>query len=234
MVEYCRKPTRGATMKKLLKNAMILLSLGAICSCGNTGGKTETAQAKYYEIHAENTAYYRISAYDSVKSGDETRLSVTKKYDCFTVSAVKYNGNTCSYDESTKEYYFTMPSEDVEITVDVIWIDTTEDSFMSWDTDNVSTITDKTETLFHYSVNLSMTTWAEFTYFSTNEGVLPTEAIEHDYTYRNTSNIINGGYLTIDDTKLTNGETKIAIFFESKNEVGSRAAIVVPVTVNIA
>lgn len=218
-------------MKKS-KIFMLMLSIGLLFSCETTGdqSKSSSVDNTRYKINYEDSKYYSISSYDSSKSGEVVTLSVQSKYDACTIANVYYNGNICTHTEGN-DYSFTMPSLDVDITVDVTWTTVDTDSFLSWDNDNAIVIKD--ETLFHYTADLNYTTLAEVTYFTTDESIIPSTSITHNYSYVSKSNVINGGYITVSKDNLKNGTTQLVIIFDAQNGSPKKACISIPLIVTL-
>lgn len=101
----------------------------------NPGNEKQT-----YEIAVQESDLYSIDVPDSAKEGDEVTVSVTLKENAeVEIVSVKYNEEACEFvseEGLTSTYSFTMPSEDVSISVE-----TAATVFaISWEDNDIYTI----------------------------------------------------------------------------------------------
>ena len=90
---------------------------------------------------------------------------------------------------------------------------------------------DAIATVVYQLSSLSGVTEAKFSIATSNPKVLPLSAITHEYTNVSTSNVINGGALTIDLTKVQEGESYLRLDFKGLNGNSASGYLVKKITV---
>lgn len=70
-------------------------------------------------------------------AGTEAYVIIEPEYAAVSIEKVFFNGQECT-ESSTEEnkYTFTMPAENVEITVNLKWKDVSTDNFLTWNNEN--------------------------------------------------------------------------------------------------
>ena len=168
---------------------------------GGNGGNTDTKS--YTVTKTESDLYDYGWSTTTATAGTAAYVEVTPEYEAVSIAAVYYNGQACTKDaENEERYNFTMPAEDVTITVDVAFTDRAEDdNFLAWDTANETTVLTGTGT-----AELAFTTDWNYTsilkkevLLSSDPSVIPNEALSIDYS--TSGSLIEGGTIKIDHSK---------------------------------
>lgn len=223
-------------MKKSQLGFLVLtLSMGLLSACSlGAESKGSSSSKVLFNISHEESTYFTIRGDSYAYAGDEVELTVTCNYSASSVAGVYYGDNACTYNEDNSKYVFTMPNHDVDVTVKLNWTDTSSDSFLSWKEGNITTLpqADPFDAYITYVADLSLTTDAEVTLLSTDESVIKSSALTNNFKYRDKSNIINGGYIQIDQSEISNGTTHIILTFKNKNGTSGKATIVTTLTVS--
>ena len=235
-------------MKKLplLIAFVLILSLGVIAFAG-CGDEPETQpDTTIYNVTSEESPYYDVNGTYRATAGTTAEISIDLEFpDACTIANVQFNGQDCTKVDDTN-YTFTMPAQNVEITVTLNWIDTPSDSYLSWADDVVTSLVsaknddnyyhnfDMGEIEYTYSGNYQ--TDADITILSTNQNVIPNEAIVNEFLLDNQlpgnsngSNEIVGGTLEIDRSLINAGTTQIIFTFQ--RSFTTSYAIVITITV---
>lgn len=212
---------------------LVALLLPVFASCGETN---EPPKDPTYKITATSTADYAITASaTSAKAGDNIDVTVSVLNDDKYLTKVLYNGKNCYF--SNGKYSFDMPSEDVTITAELAtYNEVLKDGIASFDLGNITSLKkteyeDFAELEVDLKTNYMTNCITEFT--SSNQKVIPDNAISFRARYQSTSNIIIGGYVQIDTSKISNGTTWLTMKFKNGNVSGAsnRGELVVKITV---
>ena len=124
--------------------ALLALSVSAAfvaCGDGETpggdGGNGENTDTKSYTVTKTESDLYDYGwSTTTATAGTAAYVEVTPEYEAVSIAAVYYNGQACTKDaENEERYNFTMPAEDVTITVETDLIPNTEDNFVKWSED---------------------------------------------------------------------------------------------------
>lgn len=198
---------------------------------GGNGGNTDTKS--YTVTKTESDLYDYGWSTTTATAGTAAYVEVTPEYEAVSIAAVYYNGQACTKDaENEERYNFTMPAEDVTITVDVAFTDRAEDdNFLAWDTANETTVLTGTGT-----AELAFTTdWNHTSLLkkevllSSDPSVIPNEALSIDYS--TSGSLIEGGTIKIDRSKIHPGTAQIVLALQSSNVTTYDGCIVCTVTV---
>ncbi len=229
-------------MKKLFKwFAMCLVVIPALftfAACtdpdkggdgGNDGGSGGggSGSATSYTITYTNGAGYTLSGVTTAKAGDKVTVTVNvTEYDV-QVTSVKYNNSACSKADDGK-YSFTMPSQNVTVSATSEKITAIEeDRPVSWQQEGALQIAKTTgNAQIKYDVTNTLCTDADVTVTSTNQTVIPSNAITQSNTTVYMSSQINGGIITIDLTKVSVGKTFIILDFDNNTSTSSDGTII--------
>ena len=223
--------------------ALLALSVSAAfvaCGDGETpggdGGNGGNTDPKSYTVTKTESDLYDYGwSTTTATAGTAAYVEVTPEYEAVSIAAVYYNGQACTKDaENEERYNFTMPAEDVTITVDVAFTDRAEDDdFLAWDTANETTVLTGTGT-----AGLAFTTDWNYTsllkkevLLSSDPSVIPNEALELSYTTKNMSSDIIGGTIKIDRSLIHPGTAQIVLALQSSNVTTYDGCIVCTVTV---
>lgn len=143
------------------------------------------------------------------------------------VTSVKYNNNTCSKADNGK-FSFTMPSQNVTVSAMSEKITAIEeDRPVSWQQEGALQIAKTTgNAQIKYDVTNTSCTDADVTVTSTNQAVIPSNAITQSNTTVSMSSQINGGIITIDLTKVSVGKTFIILDFDNNTSTSSDGTII--------
>lgn len=221
--------------------ALLALSMAAFAACdsgetpgGGDGGDGGDGETTSYTVTAAESDLYDIGGQTrKATAGTAAYVTVTPEYEAVSITAVYYNGQPCTKDaENADRYNFTMPAEDVTITVDVAFTDRAEDdNFLAWDTANETTVLTGTGT-----AELAFTTdWSNTSatrkevLLSSDQNVIPNEALSIDYS--TSGSLIEGGTIKIDRSKIHTGKAQIVLALQSSNVTTYDGCIVCTVTV---
>lgn len=229
-------------MKKLFKwFAMCLVVIPALftfAACtdpdkggdgGNDGGSEGggSGSATSYTITYTNGTGYTLSGVTTAKAGDKVTVTVNvTEYDV-QVTSVKYNNSACSKADDGK-YTFTMPSQNVTVSATSEKITAIEeDRPVSWQQEGALQIAKTTgNAQIKYDVTNTLCTDADVTVTSTNQAVIPSNAITQSNTTVSMGSQINGGIITIDLTKVSVGKTFIILDFDNNTSTSSDGTII--------
>lgn len=228
-------------MKKLFKwltmCLVIVLAMFTFAACtdpdkggdggndGGSGGGSETTTS--YTITYTNGTGYTLSGVTTAKAGDKVTVTVNvTEYDV-QVTSVKYNNSACSKADDGK-YSFTMPSQNVTVSATSEKITAIEeDRPVSWQQEGALQIAKTTgNAQIKYDVTNTSCTDADVTVTSTNQAVIPSNAITQSNTTEYMGNQINGGIITIDLTKVSVGKTFIILDFDNNTSTSSDGTII--------
>ena len=228
-------------MKKLFKwltmCLVIVLAMFTFAACtdpdkggdggndGGSGGGSETTTS--YTITYTNGTGYTLSGVTTAKAGDKVTITVNvTEYDV-QVTSVKYNNSACSKADDGK-YTFTMPSQNVTVSATSEKITAIEeDRPVSWQQEGALQIAKTTgNAQIKYDVTNTSCTDADVTVTSTNQAVIPSNAITQSNTTVSMGSQINGGIITIDLTKVSVGKTFIILDFENNTSTSSDGTII--------
>lgn len=242
-------------MKKILTfflASIMMLSVAAFsvaCSDGkdnNSGSETDNT---VYTITVEDSDYYDVVGQTTkATAGTEASVSVAAKYSAASVEKVFFNENECvKSDTEENKYTFTMPAENVVITVNLKWQDISTDNFLTWDEKNSVEfkIFAEPENYFPSFDDGELTarvckdpsqSGGFFTEhgekaFSLNKDVIPDEALSVSVTNANMSNKAVAFVVHIDRSKIKEGTAQIVLHVENKHKFGDAAILVCTVTV---
>lgn len=231
-------------MKKLFKwltmCLVIILAMFTFAACtdpdkggdGGSGGSGGSGgggsgSATSYTITYTNGAGYTLSGAASAEAGDKVTVTVNvTEYDV-QVTSVKYNNSACSKADDGK-YSFTMPSQNVTVSATSEKITAIEeDRPVSWQQEGALQIAKTTgNAQIKYDVTNTSCTDADVTVTSTNQAVIPSNAITQSNTTVSMGSQINGGIITIDLTKVSVGKTFIILDFDNNTSTSSDGTII--------
>ena len=228
-------------MKKLFKwltmCLVIILAMFTFAACtdpdkggdggndGGSGGGSETTTS--YTITYANGTGYTLSGVTTAKAGDKVTVTVNvTEYDV-QVTSVKYNNSACAKADDGK-YSFTMPSQNVTVSATSEKITAIEeDRPVSWQQEGALQIAKTTgNAQIKYDVTNTLCTDADVTVTSTNQAVIPSNAITQSNTTVSMGSQINGGISTVDLTKVTVGKTFIILDFDNNTSTSSDGTII--------
>lgn len=192
---------------------------------GGSGGGSETTTS--YTITYTNGTGYTLSGVTTAKAGDKVTVTVNvTEYDV-QVTSVKYNNSACSKADDGK-YTFTMPSQNVTVSATSEKITAIEeDRPVSWQQEGALQIAKTTgNAQIKYDVTNTSCTDADVTVTSTNQAVIPSNAITQSNTTVSMGSQINGGIITIDLTKVSVGKTFIILDFDNNTSTSSDGTII--------
>ena len=216
--------------KSLLKIGILpLISCFYLSSCG---AEVVDETGEEYTITYKESDYYKISDLPSkAKEGDEVDFKVESTSVFYTIESVLANGEKVS--ESGPGYIFTMPKEDVTITITLSDIEEYDDANdnLSWPASTPTTISTASDSDKNVSwdvtqdLNLGFNNISSSNYItsikdtieSSNEDVIPNDAITFVPTHASSSNVIIGGKLRIDLKKVNPGTTYLYLNFKPNN-----------------
>lgn len=216
--------------KSLLKIGILpLISCFYLSSCGD---EVVDETGEEYTITYKESDYYKISDLPSkAKEGDEVDFKVESTSVFYTIESVLANGEKVS--ESGPGYSFTMPKEDVTITITLSDIEEYDDATdnLSWPQSTSTTISTASDSDKNVSwdvtqdLNLSFGKISSSNYItsitdtikSSDEKVIPSDAITFVPTHASYSNVIIGGKLRIDLKKVSPGTTYLYLNFKPNN-----------------
>lgn len=241
-------------MKRFLKVMSFMLIVASMSvtlwACGENKNTTPE-DTKVYTVTADESDFYDVDGQTTKASaGMEAYVKITPEFDAVVIDRVLYNGQQCT--KSTVEenkYTFTMPSKNVEITVEYSFVDNTTDNFLTWDNSNENTFTVFVETpddsyfaqfddgLLTANVSKnpsgagSYFTSHEERVFSTNQNVIPDSAMSVQTTNASTSNSAKSFTIRINLTQISAGTTQIILLVDNGHKFGDSSLLVATVNV---
>lgn len=200
-------------MKKLLIALIALCMALPLAACGN---ETPPPAETEYTITAADGADYSVDAPATAEEGETVTVTVTGKTVLKTVAEVKANDTACTAG-GNGTYTFTMPAENVTITVTMQSVQTEipSDDVLSWRANAPDRIAkaqeDDTwaEQYFYFDFS-RQTRVDDLTVTSLNEDVIPADAIENACT-RGDGSWADYGYFVVDLSKVSLGTAYIAV-----------------------
>ena len=216
-------------MKKVITGilaALLALSAGAFFAACGDGEQNEgdgNTDPTIYTVTAEESDFYDVNGQTrAATAGSAAYVAIEPQFDAVSIDKVLFNGQECTKGEGN-EYTYTMPAENVEITVELSFADKDSSEYdrVSWNEDNNYTIEageGKTATLVA-DINISWMTSADFVVLSSNEKVIPQTAfpeeldtiLDSDIHGSSGSNEIIGVKIDIDCTDISSGQTQIVL-----------------------
>ena len=192
----------------LLICLLCLISGFALIGCG----ETPPAQPTKYKIILPESNIYEISANETTATKDTViTLTVETSNPAYKILEIRANNTICEKTSNTT-YTFTMPEADVTITVDTAVKEINSDDGIYWaintpnqiskaqDGDNYASQTIN----FDFSENINN---PQYSLVSTNENIIPNEAMAVNFTDANMGSMKKGGSITIDLTQVNLGTT---------------------------
>lgn len=201
---------------------IVAITSVALIACGEETTTTANPVHKISAVAGENYEIKNLAS--SAQVGDPVYFDVEVTNSFFySVESVWANDIVC-VDEGFG-YKFTMPDEDVVITVYLAPVGeyNDPDDKLDWGSTLVDTIPSGITGTFDlplYFPGINAGDWItsiEATIESSNQTVIPSDAIEFVPTKASTSNAIVGGKLSIDLSKVNPGKTYIYVYLKSGN-----------------
>lgn len=200
-------------MKKLLIALIALCMALPLAACGN---ETPPPAETEYTITAADGADYSVDAPATAEEGATVTVTVTGKTVLKTVAEVKANDTACTAG-GDGTYTFTMPAENVTITVTMQSVQTEipSDDVLSWRANAPDRIAKAQESdtwaeqYFYFDFS-RQTRVDDLTVTSLNEDVIPADAIENACT-RGDGSWADYGYFVVDLSKVSLGTAYIAV-----------------------
>ena len=223
--------------------ALLLISGITFAACG------EKTQPQTYTITLPTSIDYSIDAdKDVAEAGQIITLTITLTNTELVLDNVLANDTICEKN-SDGTYFFTMPAENVNITVQTSQIQEVLSTNFVWlDDDNLYTITQSGEGTFDwYTRDINITfankqgmSIVKNTITSSNQNTIPNEAItftpvtDNDIHGASGSNQIVKGVIEINPFQINPGTTYLTMeFINGNNTIGSsnRGTLIVKITV---
>ena len=227
-------------------------------ACGDDENKSNSGDNTVYTVTAESSDFYSVNGKTNRSTaGLEAYVTIEPKFEAVVIDKVLFNGNECA--KSTTEenkYTFTMPAENVAISVEYSFVDNNSDNFLTWDSENQTTFnmtTDSEEEWYNpqydtenkliatvsknpSGTSINFFTEHEETVFSLNQNVIPNEALSvTDLTSLSGSGGTNGARafeISIDRSLISEGTVQIVLLVENNHKFGDASLLVL--TLNIA
>lgn len=249
-------------MKKVITGilaALLALSAGAFfAACGGAPDEgDDNTDPTVYTVTAEESDFYDVNGQTrSATAGSAAYVAIEPQFDAVSIDKVLFNGQECT--ESATEanrYEFTMPAENVEITVEYSFTDNESDNFLEWNDGNPSSIEvwkPQSETDIYFpqwddgkltadvfkspSQSGGYFSSHEETAFSMNQDVIPDEALSVSALHANSNypNDATGFEVRIDRSKISAGTAQIVLLVENEHKFGDAALLVITVEVTDA
>ncbi len=174
--------------------------------CGNTPPATPTQ----YKITLPESTLYDIEANKTTAAaGEIITLDIDLNSAAYTITEVQALDIECKLEDG--KYIFTMPDNDVTVTVSTAIQEISSADVLSWapsapnqisvarEGDNYASQT----IYFDFSENVNN---PQYEITSTDEAIIPNSALEVHFIDANMGSMKSGGYLNIDLTQVTLGE----------------------------
>lgn len=235
--------------------ALLVLGLTA-CGDGRPTQEEQPGDVSVYTVTAEESDFYDVSGQTTKASeGTAAYVVIQPEFDAVSVDKVLYNGNECTKSAAERNRYeFTMPAENVEITVEYSFNDNTTDNFLTWAGDNVYTFTmttDEEEEWYNPDYDGENLVTADVTStpsqsggyftsheqraFSLNQSVVPDDALSVKVINASSSSNSAGYFaVCIDRSKISSGTAQVVLLVENGHKFGDAALLVCTITVQAA
>lgn len=159
-------------MKKFLVSLLFMafLCAGLFAACANNEEKNTAPQE--YSITAESHSGYSLEAPSRAKAGDTVEIIVKTTQDIYVVESVTANTVPCTAGENGV-YTFTMPAENVNISVSIGYVQTEilSDGVLSWRNNAPSQIAKAQEGDESWALQYVYFDFSEFMNVSSGNGV---------------------------------------------------------------
>lgn len=211
--------------------AVLCAAMFAACDSGDTGGGNENNQSgtnttTTYTVTVESSNYYsRTGGTTKAPAGTEAYVDIEPSFDVVTIDSVFYNGNPCKASTSDENRYeFTMPADDVVITVEYSFTANEKDSPISWNDDNEYEFAATSGT---YKLNVDATGYALEVeeLFSTNQDVIPNDTLSYDVERDGT--IAKSVEVSVDGSQISVGKTQLVLLVNNPNTPSNPQSILV-------
>ena len=213
-------------MKKIIFGlaaaSLAMASLGIVACGGDTNDDTQGGTSSY-SITCEDGSNYSVTNLENeAAAGDSVSFDVESTSVFYTVGKVTMNGEELTGDMFG--YSFTMPASNVVIDVTMTFVGEYDDpdDKLAWGDGVTGTIpAEGTEFNIPLSfVGISSSNWItsiKDVIYSSDESVIPSDAITFEKITASSSNAIIGGQLVVDLTKVSEGETYIYVDLDPNN-----------------
>lgn len=212
-------------MKKFLSTTFfsLLLCLSGVLlvACG----EDKTKESYYVNIPSSSDYTITVDGKElssfTANEGDEIALTVTVDAERKAIDSVLFNSTPCTFTDGV--YKFTMPAEDVNITVNLadVLMEVLTDDVLSWSKSVPDQISMKEEGLsynpdyrfnFNFSESVNISNKAkDITITSSNQNVIPDDAFTVNLTSSNKGTMMSGGEIVISTENINAGETYITL-----------------------
>lgn len=236
-------------LNKILMLGLFLSMAGIFVACGDK--EESKIESVSYNVLAEESDFYDINGQTkTATAGSQAYVNISPEFDAVIIDRVMFNGQECIKSETIENRYeFTMPSEDVTITVDFYFVDNKSDNFLTWNTSNDTTFEifvetegdtyfsqwDDGELTADVTKNPSQTagyfTEHAETVFSLSQDVVPNEALSVTVGYRQSTSSAISFTVKIDRTKIHAGEAQIVLLVDNKHKFGDASLLVCTINV---
>lgn len=237
-------------LNKLLMLGLFIPMATILVACGD-GNREPAPDSTVYTVTAPESDFYNVNGQTkSATAGIKAYVNIVPEFEAVKIDKVMFNGQECSKNEADENRYeFVMPAENVTITVDFSFIDNKTENFLTWDTSNEKTfeVFIETEDDFYYApsddgelkANVSKNPSGTDGYFtnhdeeafSTNQNVVPNEALSVSATTKSLSNSAISFTVNIDRTKIHAGTTQIILKVDNNHKFGDASLLVCTITV---
>ena len=233
--------------------SILALSMAAFfVACGDGSGddRSSGTDNTVYTVTAEDSDYYDVGGQTTqATAGTEAYVIIEPEYAAVSIEKVFFNGQECT-ESSTEEnkYTFTMPAENVEITVNLKWKDVSTDNFLTWNNENpveFEIFAEPAEDYFpswddgELTADVSQAPSQSGGFFSAhdekafslNKNVIPDEALSVSVTNAHMSTNAVAFVVHIDRTKIKEGTAQIVLRVENGHKFEDAAVLVCTVTI---
>ena len=200
---------------------IVAITSVALIACGDVTTTTANPVHKISAAAGENYEIKNLAS--SAQVGDPVYFDVKVTSRFYTLESVLANDVVCV--DTGIGHKFTMPDEDVVITVNLAPVGeyNDPDDKLDWGSTLVDTIPSGTTGTFDlplYFPGISSANWItsiEATIESSNQTVIPSDAIEFVPTKASDGSAIIGGKLSVDLSKVSPGKTFIYVELDPNN-----------------
>lgn len=219
-------PPQEAFMKKIIFAIVSLLSIAALsfglAACNDDSADEEGKTT--HKIVFTDGDNYTISGLESeAQAGERVSFQVESDSVFYTVGKITMNGTELT--EGTAGYTFVMPDGDAEVKVTMSPVGEYDDpdDHLSWGSTVTGLLSLSDGNTARLPLSFDGISSGNFiisvkdAIFSSDENILPSDAIEFVPTTASQGNSIIGGYLTVDLTNAQPGETYIYVNLDPNN-----------------
>lgn len=233
-------------MKKFHLFLMLLLMTVCATFVGCTPEEPQEGEDNtVYSVTVPQSEFFLASARTvSASAGLDAYVEIVPNFAGVCIDQVFYNGLTCTVAEDNT-YNFVMPAANVAIKVDYSFVDIAEDGFLQWEEHSLVMAVAEGDYYAQFDADNKLTATVFKTpsgsggyfsshtqeVFSTNQDVVPDEALSVEPMVDAHRSNTNSFLITVDRSKIAVGTTQIVLLVKNGHSFGDASLLVCTLTV---